>query len=326
MGVSMVEHQHIDNMTTYQSRAQHFVECDECEDDPAIFFCKTCPGNLCEKCKSKHKIRKITKNHEIKEFGADDEESVDFLYCSDHKTKKIECYCDPCKKPVCTDCIVLFHNGHVVRTISSAYKEIKEEMQTQKDAIDQYFLPKYTWLLGKEAEKRSELKKKAYKIQKKIRTHTQNIIEMVKSIGEKTVQDLHVQKKNGLRQINETSDELKKKISKLKEIEENLSDFIKDKPGITFFTPLDGNLLGEFETFPETYNYKLHTFQVGPLPSMLAVNFGALADLSILQEEKDDSRSDMFDADEFSEFDDRYLDVERYMFSKMKKKFRALQT
>ena len=200
-----------DTMTTYQSRAQHFVECDECEDNPANFFCKTCPGNLCEKCKSQHKIRKITKNHEIKEFGTDNEELVDFLYCSDHIRKRIECYCDPCKKPVCTDCIVLFHNGHVVRTISSAYKEIKEEMQTHKDAIDQYFLPKYTWLLGREAKKRSELKKQANKIQKEIRAYTQNIIEMVKSIGEKTVQDLHDQEKNGLRQINETSDELKKK-------------------------------------------------------------------------------------------------------------------
>ena len=85
-------------------------------------------------------------------------------------------------------------------------------------------------------------------------------------------------RKNGLRQINKTSDELKKKISRLKQIEENLSDHVKGKPGIAFFTPLDSNLLKEFETFPETYNYKLHTFQVGPLPSMVAVNFGALAD------------------------------------------------
>nr|XP_022312411.1 tripartite motif-containing protein 45-like isoform X1 [Crassostrea virginica] len=293
----MVEYQHMDTMTSYQSRAQHFVECDECEDNPANFFCKTCPGNLCEKCKSQHKIRKITKNHEIKEFGTDNEELVDFLYCSDHIRKRIECYCDPCKKPVCTDCIVLFHNGHVVRTISSAYKEIKEEMQTHKDAIDQYFLPKYTWLLGREAKKRSELKKQANKIQKEIRAYTQNIIEMVKSIGEKTVQDLHDQEKNGLRQINETSDELKKKISRLKEIEKNLSGQIKGNPGMQFFTPMNSNLLGEFETFPKTFNYKLHTFQVGRLPSLVAVNYGALADLSIIQEEEDDSESDMFDVD-----------------------------
>ena len=276
-------------MTSYQSRAQHFVECDECEDDPAIFFCKTCPGNLCEKCKSQHKIRKITKNHEIKEFGTDNEELVHFLYCSDHKTKRIECYCDPCKKPVCTDCIVLFHNGHVVRAISSAYKEIKEEVQTQKDAIDQYFLPKYTWLLGREAEKGSELKKQANIIQKEIRAYTQNVIEMVKSIGEKTVQDLHDQEKNGLRQINETSDELRKKISKLKEIEENLSGQIKGNPGMQFFTPMNSNLLGEFETFPKTFNYKLHTFQVGRLPSLVAVNYGALADLSIVQVSQTDT-------------------------------------
>ena len=112
-------------------QAQHFVECDKCEKNTAKFVCKTCPGNLCDKCKTEHGNRKISKNHAITEFNTEYDDFVDFLYCSDHKTKKLECFCDPCKKPVCTDCIVSSHNGlgHAVKALSETYKDIKEDLQ-----------------------------------------------------------------------------------------------------------------------------------------------------------------------------------------------------
>ena len=156
-------------------------------------------------------------------------------------------------------------------------------MQRDKEEIEEYFIPKYTKLLDKEVEKKSHLKKQADKMQEKIRSYTQNIIRMVKSIGNKTMQDLRVKEQNGLWNINETSEELKKKISRLKQIEKTLSDHINDTPGIEFFTPMDSNLLEEFETFPETYNYTLHDFQAGPLPSIVAANFGTMPGLSICQ-------------------------------------------
>ena len=271
-------------MAAYSSRAQHFVECDQCEENPAKFVCKTCPGNLCDKCKTEHENRKITKNHEITEFKTANKELIDFLYCSDHKTKKIECFCGPCKKPVCTDCIVLSHNGHAVKAISSAYKEIKEDMQIKKDEIDKKLLPKYRQLLENEAKKSSDLKKEADEIEKKILSYTQHIMETVKSLGEKAVQDLRIQERRGLQKINESSFELKNKLCILEQTTIQLSEHIEGKPGISFFTPLDRNFLEEFETCSNINIYKLHDFQPGSLSSMVKLNFGTLPDLGIHSE------------------------------------------
>nr|XP_022311548.1 tripartite motif-containing protein 45-like [Crassostrea virginica] len=271
-------------MAAYSSRAQHFVECDQCEENPAKFVCKTCPGNLCDKCKTEHENRKITKNHEITEFKTANKELIDFLYCSDHKTKKIECFCGPCKKPVCTDCIVLSHNGHAVKAISSAYKEIKEDMQIKKDEIDKKLLPKYRQLLENEAKKSSDLKKEADKIENKILAYTQHIMETVKSLGEKAVQDLRIQEGRGLQKIDESRAELQSKIGRLKQTRIQLSEQIEGKPGISFFKPVDGKLLQEFETCSNIYIYKLRDFQPGPLSSMVKLNFGTLPDLGIHSE------------------------------------------
>ena len=275
-----------DIMAGYSSRAQHFVECDECEENPANFVCKTCPGNLCDKCKIEHENRKITKNHEITEFKTVNKELIDFLYCSDHKTKKIECFCGPCEKPVCTDCIVLSHNGHPVKSISSAYKEIKEDMQTKKDEIDIKLLPKYIELLENEARKRSELKKEAGEIEKKIRAYTHHIIEAVKSFGERTIQDLRIQERRGLQKNDESSAELQRKMGRLKQIRKQLSEQIEGKPGISFFKPLERNLLQEFETCSNIYIYKLRDFQPGSLSSTVEMNFGTLPDLSMVAEQQ----------------------------------------
>lgn len=86
--------------------AQHFLECDNCEENPAQFLCKTCTGHLCEPCKSKHESKKITKNHEIVALTSRNEEMLDLLVCPNHAKKKLECYCDRCEEPVCTDCII----------------------------------------------------------------------------------------------------------------------------------------------------------------------------------------------------------------------------
>ena len=273
-----------DIMAAYSSRAQHFVECDQCEENPAKFVCKTCPGNLCDKCKTEHENRKITKNHEITEFNTIDKELIDFLYCSDHKTKKIECFCGPCKKPVCTDCIVLSHNGHAMEAISSAYKEIKEDMQIKKDEIDKKLLPKYRQLLENEAKKSSDLKKEADKIENKILAYTQHIMETVKSLGERAVQDLRIQERRGLKKIDESSFELKNKLCILEQTSIQLSEHIEGKPGISFFKPLDRNFLEEFETRSNINIYNLHDFQPGSLSSMVESNFGTLPVLGIHSE------------------------------------------
>lgn len=102
-------------MAKTSSSAQHYLECDNCEENPAQYFCKMCAGHLCETCKSDHGKRKITRNHEIVSMTSNNENLVDLMYCSTHTNKKLECYCNLCKEPVCTDCIIRSHNGHSVK-------------------------------------------------------------------------------------------------------------------------------------------------------------------------------------------------------------------
>lgn len=48
-------------MAKASTTAQHFLECEECEENPAKYFCKTCAGHLCESCKNIHERKKNNK-------------------------------------------------------------------------------------------------------------------------------------------------------------------------------------------------------------------------------------------------------------------------
>lgn len=115
-------------MAKKSSSAQHFQECDNCEENPADFLCKTCPGHLCENCRIEHRKKKMTRSHEIISLISNNENMVDMLYCVEHTKRRLECYCNPCKEPVCTDCIVQSHNGHSVELLSTVYKRITDQL------------------------------------------------------------------------------------------------------------------------------------------------------------------------------------------------------
>lgn len=117
-------------MATANVTAQHFVECDSCEENPANFLYKTCPGHLCDTCKTEH---------EIVNLGAGNDKVVDLLFCAKHTNKKLECYCVQCNSPICTDCIIKSHNSHFVRALSSVYKEIRDDLSMKKEEIDNIF-------------------------------------------------------------------------------------------------------------------------------------------------------------------------------------------
>lgn len=71
-------------MTEKFSAAQHFIECDFCENQPEKFLCKTCPGHLFDPCASEHEKKRISRNHDIAFSTSDNEDMVDFLFCSSH--------------------------------------------------------------------------------------------------------------------------------------------------------------------------------------------------------------------------------------------------
>lgn len=112
-----------------------------------------CIGNLCEPCKIKHGKKKISQNHEIVPLTSRNEEMLNLLTCETHK-KKLKCYCKRCRELVCSECVLHSHSQHFLISMSTVYKEYKDQSGWQKEEIKCIILPTYNELLVKEKEKK----------------------------------------------------------------------------------------------------------------------------------------------------------------------------
>ena len=256
--------------------AQHFLECDQCEVNPAKFICKTCPGQLCEECKTEHEKKKLTKNHDITEYTSENVEFYDLLYCFDHKTKSLEYFCKFCEKPICAECILESHNGHTIQKLSEVHKEIKEDLQRKKKEIQKNLLPKYRELLEKENEKCTAFSKQADEIEIQIKAHTENLVKVANQMGRTAIQELELKKKEGLCIFDDSKGILQKSIDKLQLADNRLSENIETKPGLAFFQPMDKNQLEEFQRPPVLVDCKLGIFRPKNIDKKITQSFGKL--------------------------------------------------
>lgn len=248
-------------MARTSSFAQHYLECDSCEENPAQYFCKMCAGHLCEPCKCEHGKKKITRNHEIVSLTSKNEDMVDQLNCTRHTKKKLECYCNRCREPICTECIIESHNGYSVKSLSTVYKELTDHFKQEKEEIDKILLPRHNDLLAKEKEKRKAFTKKANRIQMKIDAHIHNVVEMVNQVGRQTVTSLLIAKNDGLREMDTTTESIEKRIIQLHQMSKQLSAKLEAKPDISFFNLTYTNNLKRFQSLPTSADYTLTDFR-----------------------------------------------------------------
>lgn len=254
--------------------AQHYLECENCEENPAMFLCKTCPGHLCENCRSEHEQKKITRNHEIISISSNNEDIVELLFCTDHTKKKLECYCDRCGKPVCTECIVQSHNGHAVQSLSIVFNEIKANIQLQKDEIEKDLIPTYKKLLATEDDKRSSLTKEAEEIESEIKMHTMNMIQIIKTMGKRTISHLQSEKNRGLQEIDTTKDKIMKTIQRLQQKDAILFEKLEARPNISFFESMDDTELKNLRILPIQPDFAFVHFKPGNITQYIQDNFG----------------------------------------------------
>ncbi|XP_062582650.1 E3 ubiquitin-protein ligase TRIM45-like [Saccostrea cucullata] len=176
-------------MATTTSSAQHFIECEHCEENPSKFLCKTCSGHMCEMCKTDHEMRKFTRHHEKTELTSDKEYTTERPHCFLHITKKLECYCSSCQKPICTQCLIETHNGHKVENLEETYEKIRRDLQMEKEEIETVLMPKYRDLLSKEEAKTSDVSKRADQGRKQIEDHTEKLKTRFLMFQEESVED-----------------------------------------------------------------------------------------------------------------------------------------
>lgn len=244
--------------------AQHYLECDNCEENPAKFLCKTCIGHLCEACKSHHERKKITRNHEILPLTSKNEEMLDTLLCPKHAKKKLDCYCDRCREPVCTECIVQSHNGHSVKTLFTVYKDFIDDSKQKKEKIDTVILPRHREVLAKEREIRSAFREKADGIQKEIDAYTQRMVDLVKQFGKETVVSLRKAEEDGLKEMDKFKEHIEKKINELQSLSGHISANIEAKPQFSMFESINSIDLKSYQTLPDSVEFKLTDFEPQP--------------------------------------------------------------
>lgn len=200
------------------------------------------------------------------------EAMLDHLFCSDHATKKLECYCKHCEKPVCTDCIVEIHNGHghVLEKLSTVYKERIDYFHHQIDKIQNCLIPKYEELRAKEDDILTTMKTRNDEIEKKIDSHISSVIEMVKVIGAQAIRDLRIEEGKEIKKIDNFKENIDKEVNKLQNINDMISASLGAKLNISFFKPIPKrNELEKFQKLPTGTHIKPNEFHPGKINKLI---------------------------------------------------------
>ena len=130
---------------------QTVIKCDDCGDSFNVhWFCKNCPGSLCDACKKRHQTKAITSKHSVvprtqtvvRAHGP----AKIAEQCSRHKGKDITIYCKKCKVGCCTKCHADNHKLHDFCPIEKVYlekeislnayiKQLEDDVHTKLDQL-----------------------------------------------------------------------------------------------------------------------------------------------------------------------------------------------
>ena len=60
------------------------------------------------------------------------------LYCSKHKGKELELYCETCGELICHNCTVRLHEGHQYDLVSDTFEKYKSKLVSHLQAVKQH--------------------------------------------------------------------------------------------------------------------------------------------------------------------------------------------
>ena len=121
---------------------QRVVTCDVCGGSDSVpWFCKNCPGSLCDSCKNSHKTTAISSKHSVvprtqtvvRTHGP----AKIAEQCPSHKGKDIATYCKSCKVACCVKCLAENHKHHDFCPIEEAYLEKEQELNVYIKTLEE---------------------------------------------------------------------------------------------------------------------------------------------------------------------------------------------
>ena len=109
------------------------VVCDACEDSPALYKCAECSQFYCDKCNKLHLRMKAGRNHHVSilpSIRAVNEQLKVKVYCDDHEHEEVKFFCRKCDTPICRDCKLVSHEGHLTEPLKEVVDERKLRVAT----------------------------------------------------------------------------------------------------------------------------------------------------------------------------------------------------
>ena len=125
-------------------KAPKKVLCTKCNKNrPATSYCRDCGKYICASCTTVHSDWDDFAEHEVvaleqlesKVKQLDSLKKVT-LYCSLHKGKELELYCETCEELICHNCTVKKHRDHQYDLVDDMFEKHKAEMVTSLDPIE----------------------------------------------------------------------------------------------------------------------------------------------------------------------------------------------
>ncbi|KAK3092242.1 hypothetical protein FSP39_000188 [Pinctada imbricata] len=147
------------------------------------WFCKSCPGSLCNTCKMSHPSIPVFKNHIVVPRTND----VMRLYgpskiaeqCRLHPAKEISTYCKDCQVPCCATCQVQKHQKHHISTIEDAYLSAENRLNDNVKELEKHVIPTIDQMADKTKKDRSEKRVQIDRVREEVNAFRKELKEAV---------------------------------------------------------------------------------------------------------------------------------------------------
>jgi len=151
------------------------IICAACQSDPADLMCNSCPSIIyfCDTCFAFLHKSGPNKSHipgQISDLNLKEKADLkvkldeEINNCTNHKSRKLEYFCEKCSILICSDCLISRHKGHDAVKVEDKEKEIRKRIEIDKRNCEEINM-KICKIMGKIQDKKSEISQVLFLLQ-----------------------------------------------------------------------------------------------------------------------------------------------------------------
>lgn len=195
--------------------------CSYCGTD-TVFYCNSCGKDLCRPCKGKHIIDLDCVNHDVVLYR----ERYGYFtypeYCTDHKDKVYDQWCDDCNTPFCKVCYEekkKDHENHDVQDVFTVYKTYREKYKEIIANIRYEILPNNRAILAGIEPDIQACEEEITHLEEKMKRKAEKLKAMIDEVLEKDCpQKLQQLEKEITDKLNKQREDMEKHIAYLRDL------------------------------------------------------------------------------------------------------------